>query len=444
MDLNVLFSDLEDIRDTSSRTEKEEILASIVKGPNATAFKDLVSFIFNPYRKLKVKVTLSMVDAATDYSHVCEDHERLWRDFLALIEQLESGHATGNAAREVIRSFLTSCDPEMVEWFAMILNKKLKVGVGKSTIDKFYSDLVPRFGVQLCTKYKQEVLPYLYMVQPKLDGARGVCGRFTNGKMIALSRNGKPFYNVDAILDQLTKLEEFYGRPQVFDGEFYAGSWADSISIVRSEKGADPSKLKFYIFDAVPFVDWIAGKTCEISLYERDSNLYHAVEVLQAPEIIHVPHQLAADPARIRAITTDYVAEGWEGSVIKDPESFYQYERSDAWMKFKFVQEVDATIVGVDLGWMDTLTGSIIGEKDPRASSMGGLWSPVVRSLVIDPGTGILTNVGSGLEHEDRLAFYELNELGGLVGQVVEVHFQNYTPDGKLLFPRFIRLRDDK
>jgi len=444
MDLNVLFSDLEDTRDTSSRTEKEEILGSIVKGPNGSAFKDLVSFIFNPYRKLKVKVTSSMVDDATDFSQACEDHERLWRDFLALIERLESGQATGNAAREAIRSFLLDCDPEMVEWFAMILNKKLKIGVGKSTIDKFYADLVPRFGVQLCSKYRQEVLPHSYMVQPKMDGARGVCGRFVEGRMVALSRNGKPFYNVDEILRQLSQLEEFYDEPHVFDGEFYAGNWADSISIVRSEKAVDTSKLKFYIFDAIPLACWVAGKVYEEPLRDRDLALQAAVDVLQSPQIVHVPHQLAADPESITALTSRYVAEGWEGAVLKDPESCYQYERTNTWMKFKFVKDVDAVVVGAELGWLDTVTGSIIGEHDPRASDMGGEWSPVVRSLVVDPGNGIRTNVGSGLERDDRFAFYELNELGGLVGLTVEVHFQSFTPDGKLLFPRFIRLRDDK
>jgi len=446
MDLNLLFSVLEDIRDTSSRTEKEELLHEILASPNKEVFEDLVKFVFNPYRRLQVKVTSAMVDRSASFGTPKEDVE-IWRDFLVLLNRLESGELVGKAARTEICSFLSSVDFGMVEWFAMFLNKNFKIGVGKSTIDKLFPGAIPRFGVQLCKKYKGGDLPYPHIIQPKMDGARGVVGRFDSESLVAMSRNGKPFYNVEEILEILLALEEIYGEPYVFDGEFYAEAWNDSVSILRSSKKAPTSleRLKYYIFDAIPLREWVSGKPTETPLFERDALLQVAVQSLGSDKLVHVPHRLAAASGEIVGITQDYVKEGWEGSVIKDPKSPYAYDRNEAWQKFKFVKDVDAKVVDAKLGWLHKYDGSVIDDDDPRASDLDeNSWDPVVRSLIVDPGNGVRTSVGSGLKRPHKYGFLESLENGELVGQTVEVRFQEYTPDGKLLFPRFVRLREDK
>jgi hypothetical protein len=444
IDLSAMLEQFEDIRDESSRTEKEEILRDILDSPNAEVFKQLAVFIFNPYRKLNVRVTSDMLEDGEADSAPLVHHSDMWRDFLALIERLESGSVTGNSARAEICSFIAKLELGMGEWFAMFLNKELKIGIGRSTIEKLLPGAIPRFGVQLCSKYDGETFAYPHMVQPKMDGARGVCGRFDDGKFIALSRNGKPFFNVGHILAQLEQLERMYDEPQVFDGEFFAGKWANSISIVRSQKKVDASSMRFYVFDAIPLRQWVTGRTYEVPLQDRDLSLQVALQSLELDRLEAVPHKLAANPSTILAITSQYVDEGWEGSVLKDPRSLYAYDRTDSWKKYKFVKDVDATIVDAELGWLDEATGSVICGDDPRALDMGAHWAPIIRALVVDPGNGILTNVGSGMERSQRYEFLKLHEVGVLVGLIAEVHFQDYTPDGKLLFPRFIRMREDK
>jgi len=446
MDLHVLFGNLEDIRDTSSRTEKEELIQEILDGPNAQAFADITKFVFNPFRRLNVKVTSAMVDDSTQVTPPREDHGEIWTDFLNLLSRLEGDDLSGKSARTEICSFLSSVDFDMVEWFAMFLNKKLKIGVGSSTFDKFFPGAVPRFGVQLCKKYKGGDYKYPYMIQPKMDGARGVVGRFTDGNLVALSRNGLPFYNVEAILEVLADLEDLFGEPYVFDGEFFAEAWADSVSTLRRSKSKPVGleNLKYYVFDAVPLRSWLSGEVYAVPLFERDYVLQLATQTLGSDKVLHVPHRVAMTEMEVQHITGVYVEEGWEGSVIKDPNSYYEYSRSDSWVKHKFVKDVDAEVVDATLGWLNRTSGSIIDDDDPRASDLDSDWDRVVRALIVDPGNGIRTRCGSGMTREQRYEFLGTFQSGVLVGSIAEVRFQDYTPDGKLLFPRFVRLREDK
>jgi len=448
MNLYILVDALEDIRDSSSRNEKEEILADILESPNATAFRDLCAFIYNPYRRLNVKVTSSILDRADHVSSVpTNTHDMIWDLFLQTLELLESGSISGNDARDQIVDVLSLLDYDLAEWFALFFNKKLKIGVGRSTIEKLIPDVAPKFSVQLCKKYKQQPLVRLYMVQPKVNGLRGIVGCF-DGTWQALSRNGRPLYNVDHILKDAERLSNILSGDSttsfVFDGEFYAGSWEDSMSILkRSKRGhSNSSSLRYHVFDVIPLHQWVRG-ACDKVLYERDAILNGAVSVLKSSNILYLPCELSQDHEEIVKITSRYVREGWEGSVLKDPRSFYNYDRDDTWIKFKFFEEEDVHIVGVKLGYHNSSTGNIIDDEDPQASSLNPAWSPVVRSLIIDHD-GVETSVGSGLELSQRYEFYSLHQKGGLVGRVAEVEYQEVTPDGKLLFPRFKRLRDDK
>jgi len=441
MDLNSLFCSLSDIRDTSSRNEKEGIIQEILLSENKDVFTYLVKFIFNPYRKLNVKVTSSMIDNLDPPESIPSDDE-VWCKFTSLLDKLESGDLSGGKARRELSKFLSNNDFEYAEWFAMFFNKNWKIGVGRPTIEKFLPEFSPRFEVQLCSKYSGFDFHHPYYVQPKLDGLRGVAGRFPgkDGRVI-LTRNGKPTFNTELILESLDLLNNSFREEMVFDGELYAGSWERSISICRRSKSAavNPEDLKYYVFDAIPLSEWVAGK-CSSPLSQRVLSLETAFSHISCPCLVNVPLKVGSCESEVHKITCDYVEDGWEGSVLKDPNSLYTYDRSESWLKYKFVKEVDAKVVGVKLGCHDQVTNNIVDEDDSRGLG----WNLVVRALIVDPGNGELTRVGSGLELNDRYNFYSLHMKEELVGKIVEVHFQDFTPDGKLLFPRYKRLREDK
>lgn len=445
MSIAFLLDKLDDIKDTSSRLDKEELIDEILSSSSSHQFSRLVSFIYDPYRRLGVKVTSSMVDSSHELS--CDlgasTDDKVWSHFWSILESMESGELTGKSARTAIVDFLAKLYPDHIEWFSQFFNKKLKAGIGRRTLEKFLgSDFAPKFDVQLCRTYDCSDLCKPYLIQPKLDGLRGVVSRFPNfnGEMVALSRNGKQLHNVGHIVAQLSSLESSIGYPCVFDGEFYADNWEVSMGILsRSTRSHDKlDSLKYHVFDVLPLVEWVSSSFTE-SLARRYSKLTSAEK---HSSVIVVPSVTARLYSDIESITGEYLESGWEGAILKDPDSMYSFDRSASWLKHKDVKEVDAEIVGVKLGLHDSRSNVILQEGDPAWHSSPG--KHVVRAIVVDPGTGVLTSVGSGLKLKDRYDFLELHEKGGLLGRVAEIVYQNATPDGKLRFPRLKRMRDDK
>jgi ATP-dependent DNA ligase len=55
---------------------------------------------------------------------------------------------------------------------------------------------------------------------------------------------------------------------------------------------------------------------------------------------------------------------------------------------------------------------------------------------------GVKVNVGEGITDKQRDEFWQ--NKNKLIGKIIEVKFQEKTPDGSLRFPRFVRHRMDK
>lgn len=453
MNLSLLTDTLDAIKDSPSRLEKEDMIADILKSDNAEVFKYLCSFLFNNYIRLHVKVTQKILDDAEELCNAPIADESIWDNFISLTNALADEKISGNDAREVVTEFLSFMDEDVREWFAMFLNKNWKVGVGRPTLEKFLGrDFAPHFDIQLCEKWSSFkkrglVLPRPYIVQRKIDGVRAAVGCFPKfgGKRVALSRKGHEYYNWEHIRSVIDEIEFHHGSPCVVDGEFFYYDFERTMEIVRREtrRHPDQDKLRFHVFDILPLQEWIDG-TCSKTLEERDLIIQSLVAKADKYPVLHVEHDMAQSNFEVEELLGKNVELGWEGIVIKNPLSKYAYDRTDDWFKDKLVDPVDAMVVGVKLGRHDPSTNEIFEEGHPRYNlhSIGG--GMVVRALIVDPGNGILTDVGSGLKMDDRYKFYEMSQEGLLDGRMIEAHFQGYTPAGKLRFPRYKTLRADK
>ncbi len=122
---------------------------------------------------------------------------------------------------------------------------------------------------------------------------------------------------------------------------------------------------------------------------------------------------------------------GYEGIMIKDLEAPYECKRTTSWLKLKPFIEVSLKVIGTEEG-----TGKNVGK-------LGAL---IVEGK--DDGKFIKTNVGSGLNDENREEFWKAKEK--LIGQIVEVRADAITQNQEtenewsLRFPRFLRFRGFK
>ena len=185
-----------------------------------------------------------------------------------------------------------------------------------------------------------------YYIQPKLDGVR--CLFTANG---AYSRNDKQFMNVKHI--ELALKPFFDQQPDVvLDGELYNHRLKDNfekiISLVRKQKPTEADRIdaqrlvQFHVYDYFDGVMYDKYKT-------RMNNL--DVSDLYEPCVQYVPtYKVHKHEEALNMHHDEFLANGYEGSILRDGSALYKHGRSYGLMKFKDFSDTEATIVGYEEG----------------------------------------------------------------------------------------------
>lgn len=407
------FQVLDVVESTSGRIAKEQYLRQAPQDQLMMIF----SWTYDPYRRYGV--TVSVFDN-TQCHDIGGDSNLSFLEFHELIERLSSRQLTGNAAREAVDEFLSSCCADDAFWYQRILNRDLRCGVNKSTIKKLFPGLLSSFDVQLCDKYYGEMLSEPHIIEPKLDGYRAIMMPDDDGFYTALSREGRELHNANHIIEEIRQ-KCLLDIPWVFDGELCGNDWNDTSSIVHTQGAhAKYRELKYHVFDAIPLVQFKMQR-CDLTLQFRRSiihNLFNDSQYIQL-----VPQYPISSIDEVYIKSRQLVQQGYEGGVLKSLNSCYEYDRTSAWRKVKFTETHDHQIIGAYEG-----TGKNIGRLGAFAIDVGGEE----------------VKVGSGYSDEDRVNFWNAFHRGELLGTMIEVEFQEKTRDGSLRFPVFVRLRPDK
>ena len=123
----------------------------------------------------------------------------------------------------------------------------------------------------------------------------------------------------------------------------------------------------------------------------------------------------------IKQCHDEYVNEGYEGAMVKFLDAPYKFGRGWEVMKLKAFDDVDLPIKGLLEG-----TGKHSGK----------LGSVVVSFHGVD------VQVGSGFS--DNLREQIWSDKDNFIGRLIEVRYQEVTPDGSLRFPTFVCFRNDR
>lgn len=470
-----LFAKLEQVEQTRSRKKKAQILESIRGQPEEHIFLDYVNWVFNPF--LNFYVTAPKL-SDLDNEDVDYHPYLVWSELKDLLDKLNRREISGNFASSEVLDLCQRTPLFMRKWVRRIINRSFVAGVGLTTLEKIFTNLnIPSFSLQLCTEYNEQPLHRPYLIEPKMDGIRGVIGPFGPDKEYrVLSRNGKPLWNIEHHISVAQKIVDLYGSDIVFDGEFFADNWNKSMSIVKTQTDhADVDSLEFHCFDMI-FFDEFVDKDSVLPLETRKSILVNLVEAVNDKRFIYVDGLYSDDPDEIKLITRSYLDQGWEGSIVKDPGSPYIFGRSDTWMKYKPIiakglssdttcevdqamQEGDFEIIGVELGFRDCVTLNVVPfnavENPDEYAVLDNTkvlrWDLVARTIRVissyDESNEPLTSaVGGGFTLEDRkeIARKFIEDPASVIGRYIQVVYQGKTKEGALRFPEFQRFREDK
>lgn len=420
---------LEVCEQTSSRNEKIVALQAAIKDDNlADAYLKLVfKMTMDPFVLYRTSFNVK------DYpiSGILDEDDSTFNMFIANASNLADQGPC--AQRETMHNFLKDCSSFSRKWFLRILNKDLKNGVQWGTVKKLYPNLIKEFNVQLANAldWKKIIegseIPDVSncWVEKKYDGIRGMAF-VENGKVKFLTRNDKPVWNTELIEAEI--LRQVGGMNVVIDGELYAGSWADSLSITKTQSlHPKREKLQFVVFDMMPLEAFNSNKCHANQQVRRDGmELYLFDDPKELKYLVPSPIHPVNDMSDVIALSQQFLNEGYEGAIVKNKYGMYTFDRSDAWIKIKpsrLGKDIDVPIVGVTEG------------KGRLAGSVGN---------ILVSYNGVVSGVGTGMSDAVRKKMWNLHQDGLLVGMLSEVAVQEVTPDGALRFPVFMRLREDR
>ncbi len=240
-----------------------------------------------------------------------------------------------------------------------------------------------------------------------MDGIRCVAV-LKDGVATLWTRTRKPINSMPHIVKAI---EETFDEDVVLDGELFHSDYMDDfnkiISLVRPDEPVEGHEIvQYHVFDCV------------------DSQPFESrVKALQKigfeEPLVSVPQSWVEDEDAAMELTNLYVAQGYEGGMIKNAQSPYEHKRSYHIQKIKFMQDAEFKVVDAEEG-----RGKLAGH---------------VGSFVCLTEAGLRFNVKLKGELE-RLKFLWENP-GEWRGKSLTVQFQNYTPDRIPRFPIGVALR---
>jgi DNA ligase-1 len=376
--------------------------------------KRLFEYALDPYKHFNV----------TKSSIVAHPHNEASDDLaagalLSLLDLLSDRVITGKEAIDKVNSMFRGFSDLAFTWGCAILDKNLRIGVDVKSYLKVYPGAFKTFEVQLCGKYEEQSIVG-WLAQPKADGIRTVAIPTGDG-FTFLSRNGKALFNLDHLSKQLSVLGKF-----VYDGEIIGGSFEETASKARNQSNKS-TDIKYHVFDALTLDEWMSRNTPDLTsrtirlsklFVDADTKLTKDLEIFQTYIITatgdHSPNSLVKR----------FINEGWEGVIYKNPYSKYTWKRDGSWLKHKIFHTVDVPIVGAIQG--------------------KGKYANILGALIIEHN-GVTSECGTGLDDQQRQELWELHKKSELIGRMVEVSYQNLTPDeGKMRFPVYLKMRPDK
>lgn len=366
-----------------------------------------------------------------------------WDNFRQLAEALYRRELTGHAARDAIQLAMDVATKDQWNGFyRRILIKDLRCGISEKTVNKVlkkFKDIapVPVFECMLAHDgaNHESKITGKKLVEPKLDGVRCLTViDYENQTVIQYTRNGKVLENFTHITEYLAKHINEFGRSMVLDGEVVSTSFQALMKEVHRKENVQAGDARLVLFDCLPLVEFKQGVSV-MGLKRRREFLKNWQNIFADSGFIEIVAQrefdldILTDEIEFKDYNQEMVEAGFEGIMIKDPDSKYECKRSTAWLKQKPFIEVSLTITGYEegTGRNEGRLGAIICEGE-------------------DDGKTISVNCGSGFSDSDRDELWAGRD--SLVGQVVEVRAdaitQNQDGSYSLRFPRFKTFRGFK
>ena len=289
----------------------------------------------------------------------------------------------------------------------------------------------------------ETALRFPLLASPKLDGIRCVLV-----ERQALTRSFKPIPNA-YVRERLETITLQLGPNVALDGEL---TLADPVAPFTEVSSAIMSKdgepdFMYRVFDRVG-LDLGLSHPFSARLAVLEHTVKRLPKALRAT-IEVVEHREVTSAEQLGMLEHAWLAEGYEGVMLRDPFGPYKCGRSTFrehyLLKLKRFSDAEAVIVGVE-EQQTNLNPSFRGElgQTKRSSAKAGRAGAAVLGalLVRDCETGVEFGIGTGFDEAARVALWLIRDK--LIGSVVKYKSQSTGVKDRPRFPTFISFRDRK
>ncbi len=274
--------------------------------------------------------------------------------------------------------------------------------------------MAPRTGIQLAYPFSEKRLTTWhppYIVQPKLDGER--CRAIVSGERVLLLSSSE---EIISSVPHINKALHLFPIGE-YDGELYIHGHQQNYThgIVSRTQNIHPNyeEVQYHIFDLIDH---------RIQA-DRLTTIMNLPQYLRQGPIHIVPSFIAYTHQDLLNRYDQFIAEGYEGFIVREISSLYKRKRSTEMMKFKPKQTDHYLITGVY---------EAISEDGKPLGMVGGF------NCVDDMNTPFKVGAGK-LTHEQRKELWNSGEAHP--GRMLEVEYQTMSgKNGVPLFSRAVRI----
>ena len=351
-----------------------------------------------------------------------------WNKFKSLLDKLAEMKSAKDDVVCYIKSGIQNCEES--KFLEQVLFKDLRLGMNIKKFQQVWPNFLVEPQVQLAQKFEGVKYPYS-MYSRKLDGLRCY---YLDG--VPTSRTNKA--HKPAPLSHITKqLNEqlLTCKDWVFDGEIIylnpdgTEDFTKAISLARSDnRTKDCDNLYFCIFDMirkenfinkipdVPFKDAYIRLKATLGIIEEKRDWFTTT----LPNVVILKQVEESGLAELQENRFKY---GYEGIMIRNGDSPYEYKRSGNIRKIKEMQDTEVKLLDMEPG-----TGKFEG-------TLGAF---------IADYNGFPLKIGSGFSDEQREEYW--NNKDKYLGQYVKVKYFEKTTNQQggesLRFPIFLCFRN--
>jgi len=348
-------------------------------------------------------------------------------DFLEL--EICTRNLTGNAAQYALESVLEGLTADDAVIIGKVLGRDLKVGLGRTYINKVHKGLVIKPPYMRCGIYSAKTakkITFPAYVQEKCDG-RYVAVIVESGAITFQSRSGEE-QEFPALHKKFRDI-----APGVYIGELLVEGESNRALANGMINSSNPphDRIVLQLWDFIPLEEWSRPKDTEDKT-EYSERFRELKRNIAGKKLLLVATQAVQNIKEALEFTQDVMAEGGEGAILKDRNNIFKDHTSPTQLKLKVAFEIDVYITGFTHGTKGTSREKTFGAIVYTTEATG---KDAIRGQV------------SGLTDAQLLDFNGRREE--LIGTVMAIQANDITkardkPWHALSHPRFIELRPDK